>query len=104
MITDTRHQIWRPEMPPFEKINVNGRVPAIEDANTRTTLWESGAIIEYLAETYDKNKTLTFAQSPEKLSQPMDPLPGSYFRLFPPSRLCGETRTCLHSRNISRIT
>ncbi|KAK1633628.1 putative glutathione S-transferase [Colletotrichum phormii] len=42
--------------PPFEKININGRVPAIEDDNTGITLWESGAILEYLVETYDKEK------------------------------------------------
>ncbi|KAL2060942.1 hypothetical protein VTL71DRAFT_8994 [Oculimacula yallundae] len=52
--------------PPFEKINVNGRVPAIEDPNTGITLWESGAIIEYLQETYDKSNTLNFTSSPEK--------------------------------------
>ncbi|KAH7139614.1 glutathione S-transferase [Dactylonectria estremocensis] len=51
-----------PEMkqPPYEKINVNGRVPALEDPNTRITLWESGAILEYLVETYDKMKTISF--------------------------------------------
>ncbi|CZS97255.1 related to theta class glutathione S-transferase [Rhynchosporium agropyri] len=52
--------------PPFEKINVNGRVPAIEDPNTNITLWESGAIIEYLQETYDKSNTLNYTSSPEK--------------------------------------
>lgn len=52
--------------PEFEKINVNGRVPAIEDPNTGITLWESGAIIEYLVETYDKNNTLTYTSCPEK--------------------------------------
>jgi glutathione S-transferase len=52
--------------PPFEKINVNGRVPAIEDPNTGITLWESGAIIEYLTEVYDTKNTLSFASSPEK--------------------------------------
>lgn len=45
---------------PFEKLNINGRVPAIEDPNTGITLWESGAIIEYLVETYDKQKTISF--------------------------------------------
>ncbi len=39
--------------PPFIDISPNGRVPALEDPNTGTTLWESGAILEYLVETYD---------------------------------------------------
>jgi glutathione S-transferase len=46
---------------PYESINPNGRVPAIEDPNTGTKLWESGAIIEYLIETYDKQHTISFA-------------------------------------------
>lgn len=51
---------------PFESINPNGRVPAIDDPNTGLKLWESGAIVEYLVETYDKQNTLSFATgSPE---------------------------------------
>jgi glutathione S-transferase len=46
---------------PFESINPNGRVPAIKDPNTDTTLWESGAIVEYLVDTYDKQNTISFA-------------------------------------------
>jgi glutathione S-transferase len=46
--------------PPYEKININGRAPAIQDSNTGLTLWESGAIIEYLIDTYDKTQELSF--------------------------------------------
>ncbi|OAA65317.1 Glutathione S-transferase protein [Niveomyces insectorum RCEF 264] len=46
---------------PYVSINPNGRVPAIEDPNTGITLWESGAIIEYLVETYDKEHKISFA-------------------------------------------
>jgi glutathione S-transferase len=42
------------------------RVPAIQDPNTDITLWESGAIIEYLIDTYDKSKQLTYDTVPEK--------------------------------------
>lgn len=54
---------------PFESINPNGRVPAIEDPNTGLNLWESGAIIEYLLETYDKEHKLSYTKSPEKFEQ-----------------------------------
>ena len=52
--------------PEYTAINPNGRLPSIHDPNTGITLWESGAIIEYLIETYDKNRQLSFAsETPE---------------------------------------
>ncbi|RJE27190.1 glutathione s-transferase [Aspergillus sclerotialis] len=47
---------------PYESVNINGRVPAIEDPNTGITIWESGAILEYLVETYDKQNNISFKQ------------------------------------------
>lgn len=59
----THKMIEFPDMKkePYESINPNGRVPAIEDPNTGITLWESGAIIEYLLENYDKQHKISFA-------------------------------------------
>ena len=50
----------------FTKLNPNGRAPALHDPNTGITLWESGAIILYLIETYDKEGKLSYSSIPEK--------------------------------------
>lgn len=54
---------------PYVSINPNGRVPAIEDPNTGITLWESGAIVEYLVETYDKQKSISFSSGSQEYFQ-----------------------------------
>ncbi|KAL8711978.1 MAG: hypothetical protein Q9220_003674 [cf. Caloplaca sp. 1 TL-2023] len=60
------HGIADLKKPPYEKLNPNGRVPCIEDPNTGMLLWESGAIIEYLIDTYDHEQRFSFASSPDK--------------------------------------
>lgn len=47
--------------PAYETLNPNSRLPTIQDPNTGITLWESGAIIEYLIETYDVEQRISFA-------------------------------------------
>ncbi|OAP65655.1 hypothetical protein AYL99_01627 [Fonsecaea erecta] len=50
----------------YTKICPNGRLPAIVDPNTGITLWESGAIVLYLIEEYDKEGKLSYRTAPEK--------------------------------------
>lgn len=47
---------------PYLSLNPNGRVPAMVDPNTGISVWESGAIIEYLIATYDKGLKLTYGE------------------------------------------
>lgn len=51
---------------PYTDVNPNGRVPAIVDPNHNITLWESGAIVQYLIDTYDKDNKISYSSFPEK--------------------------------------
>ncbi|SPJ92458.1 related to theta class glutathione S-transferase [Fusarium torulosum] len=46
--------------PDYVAINPNGRLPTLQDPNTGITVWESGAILEYLVMEYDKEHKLSF--------------------------------------------
>lgn len=52
--------------PAFLALNPNGRMPVLRDPNTGFTIWESGAIIEYLVERYDTAQKLSFPQGSEE--------------------------------------
>ena len=55
-------QLSEVKKPEYLAINPNGRIPAMHDPNTDTLLFESGAIVEYLCETYDTQHKLSFAK------------------------------------------
>jgi glutathione S-transferase len=42
----------------FLAINENGRVPALQDLNTRVVSWESGAVMNYVLRNYDRKNVL----------------------------------------------
>ncbi|KAE8338256.1 hypothetical protein BDV24DRAFT_166460 [Aspergillus arachidicola] len=46
--------------PSYLSLNPNGRLPTLHDPNTNLTIWESGAIIEYLVDRYDTSRRLSF--------------------------------------------
>lgn len=54
----------------FKKINPNGRVPALT-THEGYAVFESSAILEYLAELYDKDRKLSFSpvDNPKEWSQ-----------------------------------
>lgn len=45
---------------PYVSINPNGRLPVMVDPNTEVSLFESGAIVEYLTESYDTESKISY--------------------------------------------
>lgn len=45
---------------PYTNLNPNGRLPSMIDPNTDVTLFESGAIVQYLIAQYDKNNAISY--------------------------------------------
>ncbi|KAI1140503.1 glutathione transferase [Hypoxylon sp. FL0543] len=56
--------VWIPygeiKSEPYTSLNPNGRLPSIIDPNKSITLWETGAIINYLIAMYDKELKLSY--------------------------------------------
>lgn len=56
--------------PEYTKFNPNGRIPAIIDhKNNDFVLWESGAILTYLVDKYDKDHKYSAATDEDKYKQ-----------------------------------
>lgn len=73
----------------FLKINENGRVPALEDPKTGVTVWESGAIMNYLRRNYDQLGTLGPNGSSEQSKVDFDKW--EYFLLTTLAPMNGQT-------------
>ncbi|KAJ4250224.1 hypothetical protein NW762_012039 [Fusarium torreyae] len=100
--------------PTFKKYNPNGKVPVIIDPNQNDlVLWESGAIIEYLSDMYDRNSIMTPTTLQEKYqarqwlhfqTSGQGPYFGqaSWFTLFHPEKL--PSARVRYIKEIQRIT
>ena len=85
---------------------------AIYDPNTNLTLWESGAIITYLIEQYDKEGIISYTSAPEKyLCLPWQHLQATgqgpyfgqaaWFNLFHPEKL--ESAQARYAKELLRL-
>ena len=73
----------------FLKVNENGRVPALEDPNTGVTVWESGAIMNYLRRRYDQTGALGPNETSEQAKVDFDKW--EYFLLTTLAPMNGQT-------------
>eukprot|EP00755_Sulcionema_specki_P000400 Sspe_Gene.115085::Locus_101979_Transcript_1_1_Confidence_1.000_Length_815::g.115085::m.115085/K00799/GST, gst; glutathione S-transferase len=53
----------------LEKVNANGKVPALVDENTGVTMFESGAIATYLLDRYDTDGALLSREDPKQRAE-----------------------------------
>jgi glutathione S-transferase len=49
----------------FKELNPHGRTPVLEDPNTSITVWESGAVLEYVLRTYGADSAFGPGSSPQ---------------------------------------
>lgn len=64
MLNDRIAEHKTPEM---LKLNPNGRLPILIDhKNNNFTLWESGAIVQYLVDKYDTEKKISFSEETDR--------------------------------------
>ena len=100
--------------PEYLAINPNGRMPSIHDPNTGITLWESGAIVEYLIDRYDTERKISFEPGTAEAyhakqwlffqTTGQGPYYGQYawFRLFAPEEL--PLPIDRYAKEVNRVT
>lgn len=85
--------------PWFIAKNPNGRIPTLEDKSTGITISESGAILQYLADTYDKDHKYSYKHGTKEYYLQLEtlywqmaglgPMQGqaNHFKLFAPEKI-----------------
>lgn len=85
--------------PWFIAKNPNGRIPTLEDKSTGITISESGAILQYLADTYDKDHKYSYKHGTKEYYLQLEtlywqmaglgPMQGqaNHFKLYAPEKI-----------------
>lgn len=91
--------VWVPygeiKSEPYTSLNPNGRVPAMVDPNKNVTLWESGAIVNYLIATYDKDLKLTYGD--DRLQEKWQLQSWLMFQMSGQGPMFGQKGMCLET-------